>query len=66
MDISGLVLLGILIYAMGYAYKLGKREGSRKGYGVGYDHGRRAAGCGLILAMGLFWACAAIVWALTR
>lgn len=25
------------------AYRVGKREGSRKGYGVGFDRGRRAA-----------------------
>jgi|YNPMSStandDraft_1061717.scaffolds.fasta_scaffold16169_1 tetrahydromethanopterin S-methyltransferase subunit D len=68
MDILGAVFLLILIYGMGYysGYKVGKREGSRKGYGVGYDRGRRAAGCGLILAMGLFWASAVIAWALTR
>ena len=38
---EGLIVIGILV-AIGYAlYKSGKRDGSRKGYGVGRAHGRR-------------------------
>ena len=38
---DGLILLGIII-AVGYwFYKGGKRDGSRKGYGVGLARGRR-------------------------
>jgi hypothetical protein len=41
---------GFLIY--GLAYKAGKREGSRKGYGVGFARGKRSAkpsGCALVV-----------------
>jgi hypothetical protein len=42
-----LLVLGYLIYHS--AYKAGKREGSRKGYGVGFARGRqsRNEGCPL-------------------
>ena len=36
-----LLLLGFAFWFAQAAYKSGKREGSRKGYGVGYDRGRR-------------------------
>ena len=39
-----LVALGV-IYVIGYLiYRNGKREGSRKGYGVGLNRGRRGRG----------------------
>ena len=38
---EGLIVIGIL-GAIGYTiYKSGKREGSRKGFGVGKSRGRR-------------------------
>ena len=38
---GGWIVFGILAF-LGYGlYKSGKREGSRKGYGVGRSHGRR-------------------------
>ncbi|MHC4407095.1 MAG: hypothetical protein ACYTG0_46375 [Planctomycetota bacterium] len=39
MDI--LVLLGALVVIGVWAYRFGKRVGSRKAYGVGLRHGRR-------------------------
>jgi hypothetical protein len=37
---EGLIVLGVVVF-IGFAiYKSGKREGSRKGYGVGRAHGR--------------------------
>ena len=39
-----LIALGV-IYVVGYLiYRNGKREGSRKGYGVGLNRGRRGRG----------------------
>ena len=37
-----LILLGILGCLCSWAYRSGKREGSRKGYHVGRQHGRRS------------------------
>ena len=36
-----LIVLGIVLALIYWAFKSGKREGSRKGYGVGRKHGRR-------------------------
>ena len=38
---DGLIVLGILLFAGCWLYRSGKREGSRKGYGVGRAHRRR-------------------------
>ncbi len=48
-----IILIVIALFIWGAGYKAGKREGSRKAYGVGYARGRRAsgAGCLLVLAM---------------
>lgn len=60
--LGSLILIGIVIwFVYNSAYSAGKREGSRKGYGVGFDRGRRSQAsqsgcllaviiCGLVLA----------------
>ncbi|GIW96264.1 MAG: hypothetical protein KatS3mg110_4305 [Pirellulaceae bacterium] len=67
MELIGLILIvvfGIWLYSLGY--RSGKRTGSRKAYGVGFDRGRRSVqparssgptGC-LLTVLGLlamFW-----------
>ncbi len=50
-ELLGLIVLGLIVYgafaaaASAYeeGYRAGKREGSRKAYGVGYERGRREA-----------------------
>lgn len=47
------VIVVVLLLVWGAAHRQGKREGSRKGYGVGFDRGRRSKGkngCLVILA----------------
>ena len=49
-----LILLGVVAWVVGAAFKAGKRKGSRKAYGVGFARGRRArakgqSGCLLLL-----------------
>ncbi|HOM19301.1 MAG TPA: hypothetical protein PK777_04455 [Thermoguttaceae bacterium] len=44
------ILLLIAAWIWSAAYQAGKREGSRKGYGVGFEHGKRA-GCLVMLAL---------------
>lgn len=63
-----LVVIGIVFvvfYSMGH--QDGKRLGSRKGYGVGFDRGRRASSSGcliLIVALGVaMGSAAALVYA---
>ena len=51
-----LILLGVVAWVVGAAFKAGKREGSRKAYGVGFARGRRAgakgqSGCLVVLLM---------------
>jgi hypothetical protein len=62
-DFLHLALMAFVLWLVSSAYAAGKREGSRKGYGVGFDRGRRAAGgwgCLLAaLAFGLALAAAA-------
>jgi hypothetical protein len=58
-----LILLGLIAWATSAAFKAGKRQGSRKAYGVGFDRGRRAraksqTGCLFILLL-IFTAAAA-------
>ena len=46
------IVAGIAWYGWSTAYASGKRAGSRKGYGVGYDRGRRSKnrnGCLVVL-----------------
>lgn len=61
-------LIGIAIWLYDMAYQSGKREGSRKGYGVGFDHGRRSrtqSGCMIIVVVAALIAIAGIAIALT-
>ncbi len=61
-----LLLIGAVGVWIWYAgHKSGKREGSRKGYGVGFDRGRRSrsSGCLLLVIAGGF-ALAAVTVAL--
>lgn len=49
---DSLLLLAVIIvagYLVNEAYKSGKREGSRKGYGVGFDRGRKSKSEGCLL-----------------
>ncbi len=49
--IGVLILLGLLSWICNSAYSSGKREGSRKGFGVGYARGRQRrppSGCLII------------------
>lgn len=39
-----LALIIVALFIFNAAYRAGKREGSRKGYGVGFDRGRRHRG----------------------
>ncbi|MCS7305037.1 MAG: hypothetical protein NZ602_08030 [Thermoguttaceae bacterium] len=48
-----LILLVIAAWIWNAAYKAGKREGSRKAYGVGYGRGLRASGGGCLLMLAL-------------
>ena len=63
MEITGLIVPGVIlvgIYNAGFGS--GKRLGSRKGYGVGFDRGRRAhnsSGCLVVVLAGLVCALAA-------
>jgi hypothetical protein len=60
MGIGTIIIIVVIIGIVGWVYnaghKTGKREGSRKGYGVGFDRGRRSLGgqngCAIILAVG--------------
>ena len=36
-----LIVVGIVLFIAASVYSSGKRTGSRKGYGVGREHGRR-------------------------
>ena len=69
MEVVGLLILVVIVVAVyKSAFAAGNRRGSRKGYGVGFDRGRRgrgASGClvmavagivSLVLAASL-WAC---------
>jgi hypothetical protein len=57
MEIVGLVVLGaILVGVYNAGFGSGKRLGSRKGYGVGFDRGHRghnSGGCLVVLLAGL-------------
>jgi len=62
-----IIIVAMIVFI--YAYNAGKREGSRKGYGVGYSRGRRAgSGCLIVLFLGVLSlaavarAVAAIFW----
>lgn len=44
-----LLFLVLFVWSAKYIFAAGKREGSRKGYGVGFDRGRRSAGCLILL-----------------
>ena len=45
------IIVAIIVFV--YAYSAGKREGSRKGYGVGFSRGRRSGwGCLVVLVVG--------------
>ena len=63
MEIIGLIVLGVILLAVYNAgFGSGKRLGSRKGYGVGFDRGRRAhgsSGCLVVVIAGLACALAA-------
>jgi hypothetical protein len=52
-NLESLIGLVILLLIVGWIYsaghKRGKREGSRKGYGVGFDRGRRAKSSGCLV-----------------
>ena len=50
-DLLGLLILVLIIY---FFYRAGKREGSRKGYGVGYSRGRRAGNSSCFVATAAF------------
>jgi hypothetical protein len=48
------VILAIAGWLYSLGHKAGKREGSRKGYGVGFSRGRRSraqSGCMIVLAV---------------
>lgn len=53
---SGLFILGLIVAAIyAWGHTAGKREGSRKGYGVGFDRGRRGReGSGCFVATAVF------------
>ena len=58
-----LILLGVVAWVVGAAFKAGKREGSRKAYGVGFARGRRAgakSGCLLVLLLAFLMAAVAV------
>jgi hypothetical protein len=60
-----LILLGVVAWVVGAAFKAGKREGSRKAYAVGFARGRRAgpkgqSGCLLALLMAFVTAAIAV------
>lgn len=65
--IGMLVALWIAGAIFNVAYRSGKREGSRKAYGVGFNHGRRhrsQQGCGFfVLVFGIMMALASIAFA---
>lgn len=56
---EGIVVLIVILAIAGWLYssghKAGKREGSRKGYGVGFDRGRRSrknqSGCMIVIVV---------------
>lgn len=54
-ELETVVLVVILLFFVGWIYgtghKAGKREGSRKGYGVGFDRGRRSKSSGCLVAI---------------
>jgi hypothetical protein len=74
MDIGTVVGIGVFLVITGWIYnaghKTGKREGSRKGYGVGLDRGRRTrgqAGClTIFLVFGLLLAITAVALAYAK
>ena len=39
---EALIVLGVIAYVVYMAFREGKREGSRKGFGVGRDRGSRS------------------------
>jgi len=53
--VVGLVVAWVIGSVYSAGHRDGKRLGSRKGYGVGFDRGRRArghgGGCALLLAL---------------
>ena len=50
-DLETIIVVGIVLVIFGSIFNAGKREGSRKGYGVGFDRGRRSkSGCLVIIA----------------
>lgn len=52
--LAWIVILGIAVWVWQSGYTSGKREGSRKAYGVGYSRGRRASnasGCLVAILM---------------
>ncbi len=57
MECAGsLIVIAIVCWVVySFAYGAGKREGSRKGYGVGFDRGRRGrksqSGCLIVLVV---------------
>ncbi len=57
MGIVGLLVLAFVLFAIYNAgFKSGKQLGSRKGYGVGFDRGRRgrnSSGCLVFVLAGL-------------
>lgn len=58
-----IVVIIIVILFASQAYAAGKREGSRKGYGVGFDRGRRSknqSGCLVFLMVGGLMAAASV------
>ena len=62
------VILAIVGWVYAVGHKAGKREGSRKGYGVGFDRGRRTrskSGC-LIIVAGLALAAGSLAIACFR
>jgi hypothetical protein len=63
MEIIGLIVLGAIVVGVYNAgFGSGKRLGSRKGYGVGFDRGQRAhnsSGCLVVVLAGLVCALAA-------
>jgi hypothetical protein len=68
MEIIGLIVLGIILLGVYNAgFSSGKRLGSRKGYGVGFDRGRRghnSSGCLVVVLAGLACAVAAAALAM--
>ena len=64
--LEAIIFIGVLVAIAYIIYKSGKREGSRKGYGVGFDRGRKSkgqSGCLLVIIFLLSTSAALAAWA---